>query len=416
MPGDSPNVFVSYSHDGEAHARRVLQLAERLRGDGIDVDLDQYVNGNPVEGWPRWMMDHLERADRVLVVCTRTYYRRFRGQPESKGGKGANWEGALVTQDLYDARSRSAKFTPVLFERADLEFVPEPLRGYTFYVVDSDAGYQQLYDALLDQSGVERAPLGPLRRRPRAREKPLAFEESAGSGAVEGSASTGGAGSATGGSAANAARETPSAAGRWYRRWWIAALLVAASGSIPVAALLAGRSRAAAFIAFQDRLTQYDFDARNMVDEFDLDKAVIVEPDRSTDALLTTKITAYNKTYGDLRVHQDAYVRDVTRWLGGSPAIARDVEATMKFMLGDVHAASILALNEAYEASQEVSALRRGAPAGAAADEKVSAIRTKTIADLVQAVAQARAQLDKLSEKRRVLHDELKVPVRPRDQ
>ncbi|HEV2842354.1 MAG TPA: SEFIR domain-containing protein [Chthoniobacterales bacterium] len=75
----SKRVFISYSHDSDAHRERVLALSERLRADGIETLLDQYVNGLPPQGWPRWMLDQLDAADSVLVVCTETYYRRFRG-------------------------------------------------------------------------------------------------------------------------------------------------------------------------------------------------------------------------------------------------------------------------------------------------------------------------------------------------
>ena len=57
----SPSVFVSYSRDSEAHAQRVLALADKLREDGIDVRLDQYVEAPP-EGWLRWM-------ERQVVEC-----------------------------------------------------------------------------------------------------------------------------------------------------------------------------------------------------------------------------------------------------------------------------------------------------------------------------------------------------------
>jgi hypothetical protein len=38
-----PRVFISYSHDSAAHEDRVLALANRLRGDGVDATIDQYV-------------------------------------------------------------------------------------------------------------------------------------------------------------------------------------------------------------------------------------------------------------------------------------------------------------------------------------------------------------------------------------
>ena len=55
-------VFISYSHDSDEHREKVLGLAERLRQDGLDAQLDQYVKGTPEQGWPRWMLDRLDEA------------------------------------------------------------------------------------------------------------------------------------------------------------------------------------------------------------------------------------------------------------------------------------------------------------------------------------------------------------------
>ena len=41
---DAPRVFISYSHDSEEHADRVLALADALCDGGIDVILDRYVH------------------------------------------------------------------------------------------------------------------------------------------------------------------------------------------------------------------------------------------------------------------------------------------------------------------------------------------------------------------------------------
>ena len=107
-------VFISYSHDSAEHREKVLALSERLRADGIETLLDQYVNGSPPEGWPRWMLNQLDAATFVLVVCTETYYRRFRGHEQPGKGRGVDWEGALITQEIYDGRSRTLKFVPVV--------------------------------------------------------------------------------------------------------------------------------------------------------------------------------------------------------------------------------------------------------------------------------------------------------------
>ena len=170
-------VFISYSHDSEEHRERVLGLSERLRQDGFDTRLDRYVNGAPVEGWPRWMLDRLDEAAFVLVVCTETYYRRFRGHEQPDRGQGVDWEGALITQEIYDDRSRTLKFVPVLFDAPHKTFIPEPLRRLTHYTLNSDAGYNDLCEFLSGVAGIEPGPLGTPTPKSRRQATPLTFGE-----------------------------------------------------------------------------------------------------------------------------------------------------------------------------------------------------------------------------------------------
>jgi hypothetical protein len=93
MAPSPPRVFISYSHDSTEHKELVLRFAQRLRNDGVDAQIDQFVGGRPTEGWPRWMLDKLEWAEFVLLICTETYYRRFRGHEVPDRGRGVDWEG-----------------------------------------------------------------------------------------------------------------------------------------------------------------------------------------------------------------------------------------------------------------------------------------------------------------------------------
>jgi len=171
-------VFISYSHDSDEHRDRVLALSERLRADGIETTLDQYLNGSPLQGWPRWMMDQVDAADSILVVCTEPYYRRFRGHEEPGKGRGGDWEGALITQEIYDVRSRTSNFVPVFLSDPVEAWIPEPLRSVNYYALTSEVGYQSLYDFLLEQGGVEPQPVGSLKTRARRKGKALTFGES----------------------------------------------------------------------------------------------------------------------------------------------------------------------------------------------------------------------------------------------
>ena len=63
----SPRVFISYSHDSPDHKARVRALADRLRRDGVDCMLDQYVEA-PSEGWTLWMERQLVRGPYPLIL------------------------------------------------------------------------------------------------------------------------------------------------------------------------------------------------------------------------------------------------------------------------------------------------------------------------------------------------------------
>src|SRR5580700_599526 len=178
MAPSAQMVFISYSHDSLEHARRVLGLAERLRKDGVDAQLDQYVAGTPSIGWPRWMLDQLDWADFVLMVCTETYYRRFRGHEEPGKGKGADWEGNLITLETYDAKSTTTKFVPVLFDGQNERFIPEPLRGHTQYLLNSEENYTKLYAFLTGQAGATPGELGSLKALARNPVESLRFDVS----------------------------------------------------------------------------------------------------------------------------------------------------------------------------------------------------------------------------------------------
>lgn len=171
---NSIRVFISYSHDRDVwarqgadpdtHRKRVLNLAQRLRDEGIDCIIDQLVP-NPPEGWPRWMMNQIEETKYVLVVATETYDRRFRGREERNKGFGAQWEGATITQELYEANGRNEKFIPIVFGGEDTAHIPLPLRSATHYDVSADSGYDEMYFYLTGQPAETPRPIGNIRRR-----------------------------------------------------------------------------------------------------------------------------------------------------------------------------------------------------------------------------------------------------------
>ena len=92
------------------------------------------------------MLDQLDAADSVLVISTETYYRRFRGHEQPDIGIGVDQEGALITQEIYHARSRTLKFVPVFLSAANENRNPEPLGSGSHHALTADSAYERLYD------------------------------------------------------------------------------------------------------------------------------------------------------------------------------------------------------------------------------------------------------------------------------
>jgi tetratricopeptide (TPR) repeat protein len=160
MP-DAIKVFISYSHDSPEHMDRVLALSDRLRKQGVDCRIDQYEQ-SPEEGWPLWCEKQVERSQFVLVACTETYLRRFKGEEEAGKGLGGTWEGHIITQELYNAQGKNNKFIPILFCQEDAAHTPLILQGVAHYELGGTRGYELLYRRLTRQPLVAMPPLGSV--------------------------------------------------------------------------------------------------------------------------------------------------------------------------------------------------------------------------------------------------------------
>ncbi len=179
---DATRVFLSYSHDSDEHAARVLALADALCDGGIEVILDRYVHPAPVEGWPHWMERNLDAAQFVLMVCTETYRRRVMGEEEPGQGTGVRWEGKLIYNRIAYGEPGGIRFIPILLPGAEPTHIPDPVRGHNHYrlaIFDlTDPVYEALYRHLTGQPATPRPGLGPIqilppRLRPHAVPGPL---------------------------------------------------------------------------------------------------------------------------------------------------------------------------------------------------------------------------------------------------
>jgi tetratricopeptide (TPR) repeat protein len=160
----SPKVFISYSHDSKAHEDQVLELADRLRREGINCNIDQYEQ-SPVEGWHNWTQNEIKKAKFVLVISTKEYKNVFNNKSRVED-KRTTWEGNIITRELYDLRGHNSKFIPIVFTSQDVKYVLDFLRSTTCYQLQNDDGYELLYRQLTGQHETPRPDLGELKELP----------------------------------------------------------------------------------------------------------------------------------------------------------------------------------------------------------------------------------------------------------
>jgi hypothetical protein len=133
------SVFISYSHDSAdpTHADRVARLATSLMQDGLTVFLDQN-RGDEEEklAWEIWMENQIEKAEYVLVVCTELYLKKVRQEVPPDEGQGVCWEAGIMYSLLCEEKRNTTKFLPVMFLPAQKQFIPRPLKGKQYFVLD----------------------------------------------------------------------------------------------------------------------------------------------------------------------------------------------------------------------------------------------------------------------------------------
>lgn len=156
----SPTVFISYAHESEALRLSVKALADWLAGRGCTLLTDHAHQFRPPDiGWQAWMLGCIQQADTVLVVCTPKLKARYEKTAEPETGRGATYEGAIVTQHIYDSAMRNTKFFPILPEDGREDDIPITLKpwwnGHRF-----PSGNEGIRRMVFDEPGGAGSPRG----------------------------------------------------------------------------------------------------------------------------------------------------------------------------------------------------------------------------------------------------------------
>lgn len=135
-------LFISYSHDSEAHKAWVKKFANDLENLGdFEVLLDQ----NMPKGFPltRFMEKGMTSADKVLVIGTPMY------KSKAESGKGVAFEESIIsTELLHDIDT--IKYYPILRSGTFETSFPIALQGRIGDDMSDDAKYNLTLQAIAD--------------------------------------------------------------------------------------------------------------------------------------------------------------------------------------------------------------------------------------------------------------------------
>ena len=137
-------VFISYSWSVQ---QRVIELAERLMANGVEVVLDVY---DLKEGQDKYAF--MEQAvndpeiDRVLIVCDKVYTEKANSR---SGGVGD--ETVIISPEIY-GQVQQNKFVPIIFEVDEngKAYCPSYIKSRIYIDLSTeDDHYESEYEKLL---------------------------------------------------------------------------------------------------------------------------------------------------------------------------------------------------------------------------------------------------------------------------
>ena len=150
-------IFISYSWDSDSHKLWVLNLANRLIKDGIDIILDQFDMGLG-KNLTHYMEESVIASDKVLIIMTENYKIKADNR---KGGVG--YEYSIINSEIY-RNQLEHKFIPILTSGSFEKSTPTFLKSYVALDMSSKDKYEKAYHQLIrdlyDEPIVQKPEIG----------------------------------------------------------------------------------------------------------------------------------------------------------------------------------------------------------------------------------------------------------------
>ena len=142
----NPKIFISYSWSSPNHEDWVINLAERLASDGIEVKIDKWdlKEGHDMFDFMESMVNSSD-IDKVLIILDEKYSSKADSR---KGGVGT--ETQIISREIYNNVSQE-KFVPIVtqFNESNEAFTPTFLKSRIYIDFSDDEHFEKNYELLL---------------------------------------------------------------------------------------------------------------------------------------------------------------------------------------------------------------------------------------------------------------------------
>lgn len=155
----NPKVFISYSWDDETHMDWVAYLANTLRDNGIEANIDRFKTQQGTVNLNKMMIENLMENEFILVVMTPKYAERANSY---RGGVGL--ETMLLANELL---SNTSKIIPIKRSKlSDDNVIPYYLKGLHYIDFTEDCNFErclvELKHRILGVDMIEVSPIGNI--------------------------------------------------------------------------------------------------------------------------------------------------------------------------------------------------------------------------------------------------------------
>jgi hypothetical protein len=155
-----PQVFISYSHDSDEHKNWIIQLATRLRSNGVDIILDAW-NTKLGSDLASFMEQGLSNSQRVICVCSDNYLIKANG-----GKGGAGYEKQIMTSELVIDQNTNW-IIPLIVNNSSNKKTPTFLGARKYISFEEPKLYEAKYEELLRDILEEPVlPIPPIGQNP----------------------------------------------------------------------------------------------------------------------------------------------------------------------------------------------------------------------------------------------------------